>query len=184
MPRRAAGDRICRRAMRRHLPPPLGRWRNVRTPRRRSERLPMDERARSPRSRARALPRGGPLSPARGYPDLHEHVLALAREGLLLMIEEPINKDTEMHPLVRWQFRGGIPETRAQGVPVHPADRFKGPALSISPCWSRALPPTATSIASASASRSRTSGRTWLKAMAGANRAARRRERRRARRWL
>ena len=22
----------------------------------------------------------------------------------------PINKDTELHPLVRWQFRGGIPE--------------------------------------------------------------------------
>src|ERR1700742_951587 len=46
----------------------------------------------------------------RGYPDLHEHVLALAREGLLHIIDEPINKDTEMHPLVRWQFRGGIPE--------------------------------------------------------------------------
>ena len=24
-------------------------------------------------------------------------------------IDEPVNKDTEMHPLVRWQFRGGIP---------------------------------------------------------------------------
>src|SRR5689334_23177023 len=47
---------------------------------------------------------------ARTYPDLHEHVLALAREGLLVVVDEPINKDTEMHPLVRWQFRGGIPE--------------------------------------------------------------------------
>src|SRR5882672_5329617 len=35
---------------------------------------------------------------------------ALAREGLLVVVDEPINKDTEMHPLVRWQFRGGIPE--------------------------------------------------------------------------
>ena len=26
------------------------------------------------------------------------------------MVDEPINKDTEMHPLVRWQYRGGIPE--------------------------------------------------------------------------
>ena len=25
-------------------------------------------------------------------------------------MQRPINKDTEMHPLVRWQFRGGIPE--------------------------------------------------------------------------
>ncbi len=47
---------------------------------------------------------------ARSYPDLHDHVLALAREGLLYVVDEPINKDTEMHPLVRWQYRGGIPE--------------------------------------------------------------------------
>ena len=47
----------------------------------------------------------------RCYPDLHEHVFALAREGLLHVIDEPINKDTEMHPLVRWQYRGGIPES-------------------------------------------------------------------------
>jgi UbiD family decarboxylase len=46
----------------------------------------------------------------RGYPDLHDHVLALHRAGLLLVVDEPINKDTEMHPLVRWQYRGGIPE--------------------------------------------------------------------------
>jgi UbiD family decarboxylase len=52
---------------------------------------------------------GAPAHP-RCYPDLHEHVLALARAGLLHVIEEPINKDTEMHPLVRWQYRGGIPE--------------------------------------------------------------------------
>src|SRR5262249_19950301 len=46
----------------------------------------------------------------RRYPDLHEHVLALAEAGSLWRGGEPINKDTEMHPLVRWQFRGGIPE--------------------------------------------------------------------------
>src|SRR2546429_5969686 len=44
------------------------------------------------------------------YADLHEHVLALARAGLLVIVDEPINKDTEMHPLVRWQYRGGIAE--------------------------------------------------------------------------
>jgi 4-hydroxy-3-polyprenylbenzoate decarboxylase len=46
----------------------------------------------------------------RGYPDLHEHLAALDRAGLLVTIDEPVNKDTEMHPLVRWQFRGGIAE--------------------------------------------------------------------------
>ena len=50
---------------------------------------------------------------ARGYPDLHDHIDALRRTGLLIEIDREINKDTEMHPLVRWQFRGGIaPEDR------------------------------------------------------------------------
>src|ERR1043165_9522176 len=44
------------------------------------------------------------------YPDLHEHLKALADAGLLVTVDRPINKDTEMHPLVRWQFRGGIEE--------------------------------------------------------------------------
>ena len=47
---------------------------------------------------------------ARGYRDLHEHLDALDKAGLLLTIDKPVNKDTIMHPLVRWQFRGGIPE--------------------------------------------------------------------------
>jgi UbiD family decarboxylase len=48
--------------------------------------------------------------PARGYPDLHDHLKALDEAGLLIVVDRPINKDTEMHPLVRWQFRGGIEE--------------------------------------------------------------------------
>ncbi len=46
----------------------------------------------------------------RTYADLHEHLDRLDRAGLLYRIDAPVNKDTEMHPLVRWQFRGGIPE--------------------------------------------------------------------------
>ena len=46
--------------------------------------------------------------PARGYRDLHEHIAALREAGLLIEVDRRINKDTEMHPLVRWQFRGGI----------------------------------------------------------------------------
>ena len=48
----------------------------------------------------------------RGYRDLHEHLAVLAEHDLLYTIDRPINKDTEMHPLVRWQFRGGIEEAR------------------------------------------------------------------------
>src|SRR5712672_1166381 len=44
------------------------------------------------------------------YPDLHDHVRALEKAGHLVRVDRPINKDTEMHPLVRWQFRGGIEE--------------------------------------------------------------------------
>src|SRR5471032_1662333 len=51
-------------------------------------------------------------APPRSYPDLHEHIEALDRAGLLIRVDRPINKDTEMHPLVRWQFRGGIPESQ------------------------------------------------------------------------
>ena len=47
-----------------------------------------------------------------GYPDLHAHIAALEKNGLLVRVKRPINKDTEMHPLVRWQFRGGIPEDK------------------------------------------------------------------------
>jgi 4-hydroxy-3-polyprenylbenzoate decarboxylase len=47
---------------------------------------------------------------SRPYPDLHDHIRALDGAGLLIRVDRPINKDTEMHPLVRWQFRGGIAE--------------------------------------------------------------------------
>ncbi len=50
--------------------------------------------------------------PDRSYPDLHDHLATLEREGLLVRVQRPINKDTELHPLVRWQFRGGIPEAQ------------------------------------------------------------------------
>lgn len=48
--------------------------------------------------------------PPRRYPDLHDHLESLEREGLLIRIKQPVDKDQEMHPLVRWQFRGGIKE--------------------------------------------------------------------------
>src|SRR5215471_16646777 len=46
----------------------------------------------------------------RAYPDLHEHLDELRRRNLLLEIAEPIEKDAELHPLVRWQFVGGMEE--------------------------------------------------------------------------
>src|SRR6266705_4575869 len=42
--------------------------------------------------------------------DFQEHLAALEANELLVRIGRPINKDTELHPLVRWQFQGGLPE--------------------------------------------------------------------------
>ena len=41
------------------------------------------------------------------YFDLHQHLKNLEEHGLLRRITRLINKDTELHPLVRWQFIGG-----------------------------------------------------------------------------
>ncbi len=54
-----------------------------------------------------------PLGISEGHyacPDLRSHLEALDRAGLLFRVEDAIDKDTEMHPLVRWQFRGGLKE--------------------------------------------------------------------------
>jgi UbiD family decarboxylase len=40
------------------------------------------------------------------YKDLREFISVLERKGKLVTIEREINKDTELQPLVRWQFRG------------------------------------------------------------------------------
>jgi 4-hydroxy-3-polyprenylbenzoate decarboxylase len=42
--------------------------------------------------------------------DFQSHLAALATRGLLTRVDRPINKDTELHPLVRWQFQGGLGE--------------------------------------------------------------------------
>src|SRR6516165_10143119 len=42
--------------------------------------------------------------------DLQEHLRRLEAEGLLLRIDRAIDKDSELHPLVRWQFQGGLRE--------------------------------------------------------------------------
>jgi 4-hydroxy-3-polyprenylbenzoate decarboxylase len=56
--------------------------------------------------RTAAKPVGGPPR------DLQEHLATLEAKGLLVRVERPINKDTELHPLVRWQFQGGLPEAQ------------------------------------------------------------------------
>src|SRR5579862_7508975 len=42
--------------------------------------------------------------------DLQEHLRRLEAEGLLIRVDRAIDKDSELHPLVRWQFQGGLRE--------------------------------------------------------------------------
>jgi UbiD family decarboxylase len=46
----------------------------------------------------------------RGYADLPEHLAELKKRGLLLTVSRRIDKDAVLHPLVRWQYVGGIEE--------------------------------------------------------------------------
>jgi UbiD family decarboxylase len=57
-----------------------------------------------PDKRAGAAKPGGPAL------DFQEHLKLLAARGLLTRIDRPIDKDTELHALMRWQFVGGLPE--------------------------------------------------------------------------
>ena len=45
------------------------------------------------------------------FKDIREHLAALEQAGKLVKITRAINKDTELMPLVRWQFRG-LPESQ------------------------------------------------------------------------
>ncbi|UCH74772.1 MAG: UbiD family decarboxylase [Rhodospirillales bacterium] len=42
--------------------------------------------------------------------DFQEHLANLEARGLLTRIDRAIDKDSELHPLARWQFQGGLPE--------------------------------------------------------------------------
>src|SRR5260370_31531456 len=45
------------------------------------------------------------------WPTLGKYVEGLEQAGKLVRVTTPINKDTELHPLVRLQFRG-LPESQ------------------------------------------------------------------------
>src|SRR4051812_43763972 len=42
--------------------------------------------------------------------DFQSHLAALEAAGLVVRVDRPIDKDSELHPLVRWQFQGGMAE--------------------------------------------------------------------------
>jgi UbiD family decarboxylase len=72
-----------------------------------------------------------PKAPPRAYPDLHDHLAKLEENGLLVRVDRLIDKDTEMHPLVRWQFRGGFPENERKAFLFTNVTDAKGRAYDI-----------------------------------------------------
>jgi UbiD family decarboxylase len=52
---------------------------------------------------------------SRTYNDLRQHLTALEEKGLLFRVKRKINKNTELHPLIRWQFRSNLPESQRKG---------------------------------------------------------------------
>lgn len=59
------------------------------------------------------------------YKDLREHLNALEQNGKLVRIKRPINKNTELMPLVRWQFRG-LPESERKAFLFETVTDTKG----------------------------------------------------------
>ena len=55
------------------------------------------------KSSGQAITGGPPL-------DFQEHLRRLEARGLVTRIDRAIDKDSELHPLVRWQFQGGLAE--------------------------------------------------------------------------
>ncbi len=51
----------------------------------------------------------------RRYVDMRGHLRNLEMRGLLRRVTRVMNKDTEVHPLVRWQYRGGLRDIQRMG---------------------------------------------------------------------
>ena len=59
------------------------------------------------------------------YKDFREYLGVLEERGKLRRVQKRINKDTELHPLVRWQFRG-LPESERTGFLFEDVTDVKG----------------------------------------------------------
>ena len=51
-------------------------------------------------------------TPPRIAKDFQDHLADLEERGLVVRVDRPINKDTELHPLARWQFQGAVPDEK------------------------------------------------------------------------
>jgi UbiD family decarboxylase len=64
------------------------------------------------------------------YKDVREYLQALEKNDKLIRVKQPINKDTELHPLVRLQYRG-LPEEQRWAFLFEKVVGLKGRAFDI-----------------------------------------------------
>jgi len=64
------------------------------------------------------------------YQDLRAYLQVLEEKNKLVRIKREINKDTELHPMVRWQFRG-LPEEQRMGFLFENVTDVKGNKYNI-----------------------------------------------------
>jgi UbiD family decarboxylase len=75
---------------------------------------------------------GKPASPTGSAPrDFQSHLANLEAAGLLTRVDKPVCKDTEIHPLVRWQFLGGFPESERRAFLFTNVKGAKGESYDI-----------------------------------------------------
>jgi UbiD family decarboxylase len=106
-----------------------------------------------------------PLLGSRPRLDFQDHLLDLEAHGLLVRIERPINKDTELHPLVRWQFLGGVPEDKRRAFLFTNVTDAKGRRYDI-PVAVGALAASPEIYAVGMGQPSDAIGRSWMRAIA------------------
>src|SRR4051795_2272444 len=79
--------------------------------------------------------------------DMQDHLSRLEAKGLLTRITRPIDKDSELHPLARWQFQGGLREEDRRGflftnVTGAKGERYDIPvAAGVLAAFARIFPP-------------------------------------------
>ena len=74
------------------------------------------------------------------WPSLGTYVEGLDKAGKLVRVTTPINKDTELHPLVRLQFRG-LPESqRLASLPSNTSGRRERTAMAAASAQKRVGP--------------------------------------------
>src|SRR6476619_7696955 len=63
--------------------------------------------------------------------DMQEHLARLEAAGLLTHVTRAIDKDSELHPLARWQFQGGLREEDRRGFLFTNVKGAKGESYDI-----------------------------------------------------